>query len=245
MGRAPATGEPDQTKQAARLGGPPGSFAGVTAPSEPIKLYFAPRTRALTALWLLEELGVDYELESFDLVSGRHKQPGFLALNPMGKVPLVVHQGIAVAEMGAIAIYLADWFTGEGATALAPGPRDPRRPAYLRWVLFGGSVLEPALGEKFFKWEVPASSVAWGSFAQMVEVLGAAVSASEWLLGDQFSAADVVVGAGARFGVLFGAIDEHGPIAAYVERLTARPAFERAAAIERREGERFPINRSR
>ena len=207
-----------------------------TQPS--LKLYFAPRSRALTALWLLEELGLAYELESFDLNSGRHKQPDFLALNPMGKVPLVVCDGIPVSETGAIAIYLADRFPSAG---LAPAIDDPQRPAYLRWMLFSSGVLEPAFGQKFFKWEVPARSVAWGSFEQMQDVLIAGVSSSEWLLGDRFTAADVVVGAGARFGVMFGAFEKTGPIADYVGRLTARPAFQRAQAIEQREGERFPM----
>jgi glutathione S-transferase len=203
-----------------------------------IKLHFAPRTRAFTALWLLEELGVAYELDSFDLNSGRHKQPDFLALNPMGKVPLVVCDGIPVAETGAIAIYLADRFP---AASLAPALDDPQRPAYLRWVLFSGGVIEPALGQKFFKWEVPARSVAWGSFEHMRDVLSTAVTDNQWLLGDRFSAADVVVGAGARFGVMFGAFEKSGPIADYVGRLSARDGFQRAQAIEQREGERFPM----
>lgn len=209
----------------------------MTQTSPSIKLYFAPRTRAFTALWLLEELGLPYQLDSFSLASGRHKQPDYLALNPMGKVPLLLCDGVPVAETGAIAIYLADRFPAAG---LAPALDDPQRPAYLRWVMFAGSVLEPALGEKFFEWKVPASSVAWGSFAQMHEVLSAGVADSQWLLGDRFSAADVVLGSGARFAVMFGAIDKTGPIAAYVERLTARPAFQRAQAIEQRESERLP-----
>jgi glutathione S-transferase len=207
-----------------------------TQPS--LKLYFAPRSRAFTALWLLEELGVPYELDSFDLNAGRHKQPDYLALNPMGKVPLVVCDGIPVSETGAIAIYLADRFPG---AKLAPALDDALRPAYLRWILFTGGVIEPAFGQKFFKWEVPARSVAWGSFEQMQDVLIAGVKDREWLLGDRFSAADVLVGASARFGVMFGAFEKTGPIADYVGRVTAREAFARAQAIEQREGERFPI----
>src|SRR5690606_30539389 len=111
----------------------------MSASGDSLKLYFAPRSRSFTALWLLEELGVDYALESFDLRSGRHKQPDFLALNPMGKVPLVVHDGIPVSESGAIAIYLADRFHAAG---LAPAIDDRDRPAFLRWVLFAGGVLE-------------------------------------------------------------------------------------------------------
>jgi glutathione S-transferase len=203
-----------------------------------LTLHYAPRTRAFTALWLLEELGEPYELVSFDLNSGQHKRPEFLALNPMGKVPVVVCDGIPVSETGAIAIYLADRFPDAN---LAPALDDAQRPEYLRWVLFAGSVIEPAMGEKFFKWEVPARSVAWGSFEHMQEALSGAVKDREWLLGDRFSAADVVVGAGARFGVMFGAIEKQGPIADYVARLSKREAFVRAQAIEQREAERFPM----
>jgi glutathione S-transferase len=201
-----------------------------------LELYFAPRTRAFTALWLLEELGVDYVLHSFDLAAERHKQPDYLALNPMGKVPLVVLDGVPVSETGAIAIYLADRFAAAG---LAPALDDPLRPAFLRWVMFAAGVIEPAFGQKFFKWEVPARSVAWGSFELMQEALEAGVRDGEWLLGDRFSAADVVVGSGARFGVNFGAFAKQGVIADYVARLTARAGYKRAEAIEQREGERF------
>jgi glutathione S-transferase len=201
-----------------------------------LTLHYAPRTRAFTALWLLEELGVEYALASFDINTGRHKHADFLALNPMGKIPVVVADGVPVSEMGAIAIYLADRFPSAN---LAPALDDPHRPAYLRWILFASGVMEPAFGEKFFGWEVPARSVAWGSFADMQRTLAAAVGAGEWLLGERFSAADVCVGATARFGIMFGAFEKTGPIADYVARLSARPAFERAAAIEARESERF------
>ena len=202
-----------------------------------ITLYYAPRTRSFTALWLLEELGVPYVLESFDLQSGAHKQPEFLALNPMGKVPLVVCDGMPIAETGAIALYLADRCRG---TVLSPDIDDPARADVLRWCFFSGSVIEPALGEKFFKWTVPAQSVAWGSFDQMVATLSAAVTPGPYLNGETFTVADIVVGASARFGVMFGAIAKEGPIAEYCAQLAERPAFKRAQAIEAREGERFP-----
>ncbi len=206
-----------------------------------MKLYYTPRSRAFTALWLLEELGQPYELESFALDGDRHKQPDYLALNPMGKVPLVVvsHEDgeVPVSETGAIAMYLAERFP---ESKLAPAVSDAKRAAYLRWMLFSGSVIEPALGEKFFQWEVPARSVSWGCFADMERTLSDALSASPYLLGEEFSAADIVVGASARFGLLFGAFEKTGPIADYVARLVERPAFKRADAIETREGERFP-----
>lgn len=204
--------------------------------SPELTLFYAPRTRSRTAVWLLEELDQPYTLNSFDLASGRHKEPDYLALNPMGKVPVVSHAGQAVAELGAIAIYLADRFPAAG---LAPSVTDPIRADYLRWCFFASAIMEPCLGEVFFKWQVPASSVAWGSFAQMLKTLGDAVADRTWLLGERFSAADVLVGSAAAFGVQFGVMPKDGPVGAYVERCLARPASKRADAIEAREGARF------
>ena len=200
-------------------------------------LYHAPRTRSFTALWLLEELGVPFRLEGFDISTGRHKKPDYLALNPMGKVPMVVHRGTPVSELGAIAIYLSDIYPDAG---LAPALDDLRRPAYLRWIFFSSAIIEPAYAQKFFDWSPPPSSVAWGSYDQMKEVVTSGVSTGTWLTGDQLTAADILVGAGLRFGQLFGAMPSEGPTADFVKRLTDRDAFRRAEAIEQRQGERFP-----
>lgn len=204
-----------------------------------LKLFYAPRSRAFTALWILEELGIEYELESFDISSGRHKKEDYLALNPMGKIPVVTHGDVAIAETGAIAIYLSDLFT---QNALAPALDDATRPDYLRWIFFSASVMEPAYCEKFFDWwqNPPASSVAWGSFDDMERALEEGLRGGPWLLGDTFSAADVVVGSTLRFGQLFGAMPRDGIFGEYTARLTAREAFKRAEAIEARESERFP-----
>jgi len=201
-------------------------------------LHYAPRTRALTALWLLEELGVPYRLESFDIMSGRQRQADYLALNPMGKVPTIVEGGVAVAEMGAIAIYLADKHPEAG---LAPAISDPRRGEYLRWMFFAAGVMEPAFAEKFSSWEPKPGQHAWGSFARMHDALTKGLADRPFLLGDAFSACDLTVGAMTRFGVRFGAFDKEGPLASYVARLEKRDAFVRALAIEAREGERFPM----
>lgn len=206
-------------------------------PSSKITLQYAPRTRSFTALWLLEELDVSYELESFDLSIGAHHGEDFHQLNPMGKVPVVVHDGTPISEVGAIAIYLADRFPGAG---LAPAIDDPQRAAYLRWCFFASAIMEPCFGEKFFKWDLPASSVAWGSFERMMTCLTEALEQGPYLLGERFSAADILVGSNVRFGHMFGAIPNEGVTAAYVARLTEREACGRAATIERREGERFP-----
>ncbi len=213
----------------------------MSEPHDPsLVLYYAPRTRSLGALWLLEELGEPYRLESADLATGWHKQPEHLARNPMGKVPVVVDRGVAVSELGAIAIYLADRYPSAG---LAPGIAEPDRAAFLRWTFFSSAVLEPALAEKFNKWEPRPRQHAWGSFDQMLDVATQGVTRGPYLLGERFSAADVLLASGLRFALLFGAIPKEGPIADYIARATSREAFVRASAIEAREGERFPMKR--
>lgn len=205
---------------------------------EEIVLYYAPRTRAFTAVWLLEELGLPYTLESFDLRSGRHKQPDYLAMNPQGKVPTVRVGEVAISETGAIACYLADRYA---STGLAPAVDEADRAAYLRWLFFSGGGIEPAYAQRFMKWEISPSSAAWGSFEQVVETLEAGVSPGPWLLGDRFTAADIVIGSGLDFGIKFGALPKEGVLAEYTARLKARPSFARAEAIEARENERFPV----
>ncbi len=203
-----------------------------------LTLYHAPRTRAFTALWLLEELGQPFEVHSFDMASGYHRSPEYLALNPMGKVPMLMDGDTPVSEMGAIALYLLERFPGSG---LAPAVGDPKRAEFLRWMFFVPGIVEPALAQKFFGWQPPRASVAWGSYDLMIEVAEKGLESGPWLLGDTFSAADVVVGAALRFGVLFGAIDSPA-IKAYVERATARPAFERAMAREASLAEAAALN---
>lgn len=206
--------------------------------NENLILYYAPRTRSISALWLLEELGEEYRLESFDIATGRQKQADYLALNPMGKVPMIVDRGVPVSELGAIAIYICDRYPDAG---LCPAMDDPQRPAYLRWMFFSSAIMEPAFGQKMFQWEIPPVSAAWGSFEQMLEVVTNAVSESSWLLGDRFSSADILVGSNLRVGQLFGIIPNEGPIQDYISRLGKREAFVRAATIEARENDRFPL----
>ena len=209
-----------------------------TAASDDLVLYYAPRTRSFAAVWLLEELGAPYSLESFTLQSGRHKKEDYLALNPLGKVPLIVDRGVPVPEMGAQAILFADRYREHN---LAPGVEEPERAAYLRWMFFSSAIMEPAMAEKMFGWEARPESVAWGSYARMIDVFLKGQSEGPWLLGDRFTAADVLVGCAAYFGVKFGAFPQEGPIVDYVGRVTEREAFGRAEAIEARESARlFP-----
>lgn len=202
-------------------------------------LFYAPRTRSFTAVWMLEELGdaIDYRLDSFLITSGRQRSEAYLAKNPMGKVPVLRHRGRHVSELGAIAIYLADLFP---QAELAPAIDHGDRPEYLRWCFFSSAIFEPALAQKFFKWEVDSGTVAWGSFERMQAALLAGLKEGPYVLGDRFSMADVLVGASVRFGQQFGALDKTGVLGDYAERTQTRPAYERAAAIEAREGEKIP-----
>jgi len=201
-------------------------------------LHYAPRTRSFGALWLLEELGVPYRLESFDLATKHHKSAAHLALNPMGKVPVVVDGAVPVSETGAIAIYLCDRYPAAG---LAPSFDATTRPAYLRWIFFATALFEPALAEKFGKWEPRPTSHAWGSFDQVIEAATQALETEPFLVSDRFTAADLLCANVFRFGMMFGALPKEGVLAAYVARMTKRDAFLRASEIEAHEGARFPM----
>jgi glutathione S-transferase len=192
--------------------------------------YHAPRSRAFRTLWFLEELGRPYRIELLSLEKGDHKRPDFLKLNPMGKVPVVVDDGVPVAESGAILLHVADKYS---AGTLAPRQDDPKRPDYLRWLFFAVGVMEPAFGEKFFKWEdIPARRAAWGSFAEMERVVTEAIAPGPYLLGDWFTAADVLVCSNLHWGTMFKLFPERGAVADYVARCAARPALKRALTIE-------------
>lgn len=203
-----------------------------------ITLHYAPRTRAFSALWMLEELGVPYRLESFELRGGRLRTPEFKALNPLGKVPLVIDHGRPVSETGAIAVLLGDRY---GSPELVPGIDDPDRAAYLRWLFFAGNVLEPSYCQKVFGWQADPSTLGWGSYERMVEMLEGGIEPGPWLLGDRFTLADLVIGNYLLFGAQFGMIEAGSKLAAFGQRVADRPSYGRASAIEAREGERFPM----
>lgn len=206
-----------------------------------LTLYYAPQTRAFTGLWLLEELGQAYQLESFDLKSGRHKEADYLAMHPMGKVPLATCCGVAVPELGVMAIYLSDFYGEAGVEPrLSPALTDNKRADFLRWCFFSSAIIEPAMAQKMFGWQASPMQVAWGSWDEMLRVVREHLEHGEpWLLGEDFSAADVLVASGLRFALMFGALEPGGVIGAYVARCEAREGFQRAAEIEAREVARF------
>lgn len=194
-----------------------------------LTLFYAPQTRAFMGLWLLEELGQPYRIELVDLSKGEHKGERLTRHNPMGKVPTVLDGDVPVSETGAIVTYLVDKYAPD---RLGPRPDDPTRAAYLRWLFFGGGVIEPSFGEKFFKWEVPSRAVGWGSFDDMLRTVSARVSERPWLAGEHFSGADLYVASLLRYGLMFGVIEKDGPVPDYVGRCEDRPGFRTARAIE-------------
>ena len=181
-----------------------------------ITLFHAVRSRSFRALWFLEELGEPDRIEPIDLDKGEHKSERLTRHNPMGKVPVVLDGDVAVAESGAIFIYLSDKYA---PGHLAPRPDDKQHRAD-----FLGCYGHPVL-------RTPRQ-VAWGSFASMLETLEAGLRGKEWLLGDKFTAADVFVGSNVHYGVLFGILPKEGVIAEYLARCAARPALKRALALE-------------
>jgi glutathione S-transferase len=191
-----------------------------------ITLYHMPKTRSQAIMWFLEELGEPYEVRYLDREKGEIKSPDYLAINPMGKVPTVVVDGTVITERPAISAYLADLYPHKG---LAPAPVDPARADYLKWLFFSVGCIEPAFMEKFNNWQVDPTMAAWGSYPLVIKTLETGLAGKSYLVGDRFTAADVNIGSMVYFGQLFGLIE--GEIfRAYTERLTARPAFLRAAA---------------
>jgi glutathione S-transferase len=191
-----------------------------------IVLHYHPYSRASGTIWALEEAGVPYELKVVQLMKGEQKQPSFLALNPMGKLPTLIDGDVVVTEAAAIALYLADRY----APALAPAVDSAERGTYLRWSFFAPGVIEPAVNAKVAGWEVKEVQVGWGSYASMIAAAESAIGKGPFLLGDRFSMADVVFGGTLRFMMTFKLIEATPLFSSYVERLNERPAYQRAEA---------------
>ena len=190
-------------------------------------LYHHPLSRAANVVWTLEEVGVPYELRYVDLMAGAHKVPQVLALNPMGKLPILTDGEIVVTEGAAIALYLGDRYAYQ---RLAPAVDDPRRGTYLRWSLFAPSVIEPGSMAKAAGWAFKESAAGWGSYEAMLASMESAIAGRDFVLGDTFSMADVVFGGTLRYMLAFKMVEHRPAFTAYAERLTARPAWQRAEA---------------
>lgn len=192
-----------------------------------IVLYHHPYSRAANVVWMLEEVEAPYQLEFVDFAKNAQKSPALLALNPMGKLPVLVDGGEVVTESAAIALYLADRYA---CGRLAPRVDDPARATYLRWSLFAPSVIEPGCMAKASGWQVRESSAGWGAFDAMLSSIEHALGDREYLLGEKFSMADVVFGGTLRYMLAFKLIEPRPLFTAYAERIAARPALQRAEA---------------
>lgn len=202
----------------------------MTASGDLVLHHWAP-SRSTIARWMLEEVGQPYRIVPVDLTKGAQLAPEHLALNPMGKVPVLVHGATVVSELSAICCYLADRFP---EAKLAPAIDDPRRGSYLKWLFFAPGCVEPAMIAKTMGWaEGRRAMQGWADYETMLGVLvDAARKASPYLLGADFTAADVVIGSQIRWGTQFGLLPADPVLAGYAERLAARPALQRQIALD-------------
>lgn len=193
-----------------------------------IDFYTNPRSRGAIARWMLEEIGQAYETHVLDYGTTM-KSPEYLAINPMGKVPAIVHDGQVVTETAAICAYLAEAFPEAG---LAPTPDE--RAAYLRWFFFAAGPLEAAVTNTALGVSIPPDRkgmVGYGSMEEVVATLEARLLASPYIAGDRFTAADVYVGSQVGWGLMFKSLPERPAFVAYWDRLKSRPARERSLSV--------------
>jgi glutathione S-transferase len=190
--------------------------------TDAITLFHSPNSRSVGTLILLEELGAPYQLHVLNMQAGEQRQPAYLAVNPMGKVPAILHGDVLVTEQVAISLYLADLFPQAG---LAPALGDRQRGPYLRWMAFYGACFEPAMVDKAMKREPgPPMMSPYGDFATVMSTVTGQLEAGPYILGQNFTAADVLWGTALQWMTAFGLVPETPIITAYVERMSTRPA---------------------
>jgi glutathione S-transferase len=197
-----------------------------------LTLYHAAPSRSSVVRWMLEELGEPYDLVLLSLAKEDQRKPEYLAINPMGKVPSLKHGDAVVTEVAAICTYLADEFP-HARLNIPVG--DPRRGPYLKWLFFSPTCIEAAVLDKAApRKETPRRGmVGYGDFDTVMDVVGKGVAGGPYLMGDQFTAADVVVGSMLRWGMMFNLLPERPEFRAYVDRLEQRPALQRATGLDR------------
>ena len=195
--------------------------------SNAVTLYHAEPSRSSMTRLLLEELGAPYEIERLDLKAGDQLKPDYLAINPMGKVPAIRHDGAIVTETAAIFLYLADAFAKAG---LAPPVGDPQRGPYLRWIVFYAACFEPAVVEKARKIAPgPRAMSPYADFDTVWSAVLTMLKPGPYVLGERFSAADVLWGAALSWMTSFGLCPPAPEVEAYLARHAARPAVRRLA----------------
>ena len=192
-----------------------------------MKLYWSPGTRAFRAVWMLEEAGLDYEKVPVDL-SAPERSSELLAASPMGKVPALRDGDVRMWESAAICMYLADRYA---PGRLAPARSDPDRGLYLQWMFFSPGAIEPATAEKEAgRLSVPRVN-GWGNFERMIDSWERGLSGNKWILGDRFTAADVMLGSCALTMRSEGTLPNSTVLEAYADRCLARGARQRALTI--------------
>ena len=200
----------------------------MTPQNHQVTLYHCPYTRSSGALALLEELGADYQLHVMNMKSGDQRKPEFLAINPMGKVPTITHGDAVVTEQVSVYLYLAALYP---EAELAPPLGDPLRGPYLRWMVFYGTCFEPAVVDRAQKRiPAPAATSPYGDFDTMLKTLVEQLEKGPWILGERFTAADVLWGSALNWTTQFGLIPQIPVIKDYIARFIQRPGYVRALA---------------
>ncbi len=178
---------------------------------------------------MLEEAGITYQAEHADIrAEDRQDSDEFRAASPMGKVPAIVDGDVAMSESAAICIYIADRYC---SGTLAPAIDAPDRGKFLYWSMYTPAVIEPAMSEKFNGVEANRSRSGWGDFDTMIQVWDEALDGKEWILGEQFTAADVMLGSSALFLRMIEMLPASKNLGAYADRCAARPAYARAMEL--------------
>jgi len=197
--------------------------------TDKVVFYHNPQSRGRIVHWMLEEANAPYEMKVVDFEKKEHKSDAYLAVNPMGKIPAIVHRGTVVTESAAICAYLADAFPAAG---LAPALDDPKRGTYLRWLFFGAGCVEPAVIDRLFSRPPPSrpTAMGYGNYDDTVNTLEKALTPGPFVLGERFSAADVYLGSAIGWAMSMKAVEPRPVFGAYLGRIGQRPAYQRAMA---------------
>jgi len=196
--------------------------------SQELTFFHSPNTRSTGALTLLEELGAEYHLHVLNMKQGEQRKPEFLAINPMGKVPTLKHGEAVITEQAAVFLYLADLYPEAG---LAPKIGDSMRGPYLRWMVYYGSCFEPAIIDRSQKREpAPQAMSPYGDFDTMFKTLTDQLGKGQYLLGDKFTAVDVLWGTALTWITRYQLVPALPVIQTYIDRVNARPSVARARA---------------
>jgi len=195
-----------------------------------VTFYHAPQSRSAGVRILVEELGADHDLVALDLQAGQQREPAYLAINPMGKVPALRHGEALITEQAAVYQYLAELYPEHG---LVPPVGDAQRGPFLHWMVFYGSCFEPAVVDRALKRDSGGRSMSpYGDYASVMQALIQQLAPGPWLLGERFTVADVLWGSALGWMQAFKLLPESPEIQRYVARFSERPAVRRAAALD-------------